>query len=59
MIKSKATGKSQNLIALRRGNDKSGAPSINGNSQLPNAPTRVGITLKKIIIKAWDVTTEL
>jgi hypothetical protein len=30
----------------------SGDPIINGTNQLPNPPMRIGITIKKIIIKA-------
>ena len=37
----------------------SGAPSIKGTSQLPNPPIKIGITIKKIIIKAWAVTKTL
>jgi hypothetical protein len=44
--------KNQNLILFKRGKAMSGAPSINGTSQLPNPPIKIGITIKKIIIKA-------
>jgi len=37
----------------------SGAAIIIGISQLPKPPMRIGITKKKIIIKAWAVTIEL
>lgn len=37
----------------------SGAESIKGRSQLPNPPIIRGITIKKIIIKAWAVTVVL
>ena len=37
----------------------SGAPIIRGTSQLPNPPIKIGITIKKIIINAWAVTTTL
>lgn len=37
----------------------SGAPNINGTSQFPNPPIKIGITIKKIIIKAWIVTIVL
>jgi len=50
---------SQKLILLRRGNAISAAPSIRGTSQLPKPPIRIGITMKKIIINAWAVTTTL
>ena len=37
----------------------SGAPIINGTNQLPNPPIIIGITIKKIITKAWAVTITL
>lgn len=52
-------GISQNLILLSRGKAMSGAPIIRGTSVLPNPPIVNGITKKKIIIKAWAVTTTL
>lgn len=52
-------GKSQNLILFNRGNAISGAPSIRGTIQFPNPPIITGITRKKIIKKAWAVTTVL
>jgi hypothetical protein len=55
----KEGGKSQNLILFIRGNAISGAPIINGTSQFPNPPIIIGITIKKIIIKAWAVTMTL
>lgn len=42
-----------------RGNAISGAPNIRGTSQLPNPPITMGITIKKIIMKAWAVTITL
>jgi hypothetical protein len=39
-------------MLLRRGKAISGAPIIKGTSQLPNPPIMIGITIKKIIIKA-------
>lgn len=42
-------GNSQNLRLFRRGKDISTAPTINGRSQLPKPPIRIGITIKKII----------
>lgn len=42
-----------------RGKAISGAPIINGTSQLPNPPIIIGITMKKIIIKACAVTITL
>jgi hypothetical protein len=35
-----------------RGKAMSGAPSINGRSQFPKPPIKIGITMKKIIINA-------
>lgn len=45
-------GNIQNLILFIRGNAISGAPSIRGTSQFPNPPIIIGITMKKIIMKA-------
>ena len=42
-----------------RGNAISGAPSISGTNQFPNPPIMIGITMKKIITKAWAVTMAL
>ena len=55
----RAGGKNQNLILLRRGKAISGDPSIKGTNQLPKHPIKIGITIKKIITKAWAVTTTL
>jgi hypothetical protein len=52
-------GNNQNLVLFIRGNAISGAPSINGTSQLPNPPIMIGITIKKIITKACAVTITL
>jgi hypothetical protein len=57
--KVKAGSKNQNLILFNRGNAISGAPSISGTNQFPNPPIKIGITIKKIIINAWAVTTTL
>lgn len=46
-------------MLLSRGNAISGAPSIRGTIQLPKPPIITGITRKKIIKKAWAVTTVL
>jgi len=54
-----AGGNNQNLMLFIRGNDISGAPSINGTNQFPNPPIKKGITKKKIMIKACAVTTTL
>jgi len=37
----------------------SGAPIISGTNQFPKPPIMMGITIKKIIIKAWAVTMTL
>ena len=55
----KAGIRNQNLILFIRGKAISAAPSIRGTNQLPNPPIKIGITIKKIIIKAWAVTTTL
>jgi len=52
-------GRSQKDKLFRRGKAMSGEPIIRGTSQLPNPPIMVGITKKKIIMKAWAVTTAL
>jgi hypothetical protein len=49
----------QNLMLFSRGKAISGEPNINGMSQFPNPPISTGMTIKKIIIKAWAVTTTL
>ena len=55
----KEGGRSQKLMLFIRGNAISGAPSIKGTSQFPNPPIMIGITIKKIITKAWAVTITL
>ena len=55
----RAGGNNQKDILLRRGKAISGAPIIRGANQLPKPPIIVGITKKKIIIKACAVTTVL
>lgn len=52
-------GSNQNLMLFIRGNAISGAVIIKGTSQLPNPPIMMGITIKKIITKAWAVTITL
>jgi len=37
----------------------SGAPIKTGTIQFPKPPIKIGITIKKIITKPWDVTTAL
>lgn len=51
--------RSQNLMLFIRGNAMSGVDIIIGISQFPNPPIIIGITIKKIIMKAWAVTMEL
>jgi hypothetical protein len=46
-------------MLFNRGNAISGAPSINGRSQLPKPPMNTGITKKKIIKNACAVTIVL
>lgn len=55
----KAGGRSQKLRAFIRGKAISGHAIIMGINQFPNPPIKMGITKKKIIIKAWAVTIEL
>jgi hypothetical protein len=50
---------SQKAKLFMRGKAISETPSIKGTSQFPNPPIEIGITIKKIIIKAWAVTTTL
>lgn len=45
-------GSSQNLILFIRGKAISGAITIRGTSQFPNPPIMIGITMKKIMMKA-------
>ncbi len=42
-----------------RGKAISATPNIRGISQLPKPPIDIGITIKKIITKAWAVTRTL
>jgi len=46
-------------MLFMRGKAMSGALTINGTSQFPNPPIMVGITKKKIMMKAWAVTITL
>ncbi len=52
-------GNNQKDILFNRGKAISGLPIKIGTNQLPNAPIKIGITIKKIIIKAWAVTITL
>ena len=55
----KEGGNNQKLKLFNLGKAISGAPIIMGTNQLPNPPIMIGITIKKIIIKAWAVMTVL
>ena len=46
-------------MLLSRGKAISGAPICTGTKQLPNPPTNLGITIKKIIRKACAVMITL
>lgn len=52
-------GRSQKLMLFIRGNAMSGAPIMRGTNQFPKPPIMIGITIKKIITKAWAVTITL
>lgn len=52
-------GRSQKLILFIRGKAISGAPIIKGTNQFPKPPIIIGITIKKIMIKACAVTMTL
>lgn len=51
-------GSNQKENLFNRGNLKSLIIKNNGISQLPKPPINIGITKKKIINKAWEVTIE-
>lgn len=55
----KEGGRSQKLMLFIRGNAMSGAPIISGTNQFPKPPIMIGITMKKIMTKAWAVTITL
>jgi hypothetical protein len=48
----KETGNNQKLKLFNLGKAISGTPTIKGTNQLPKAPNKIGITIKKIIISA-------
>lgn len=52
-------GRSQKLMLFIRGNAMSGAPIMRGINQFPKPPIIIGMTIKKIITKAWAVTITL
>ena len=55
----KAGGSSQNEMLFMRGNAMSGAPIISGTNQLAKPPIMAGMTMKKIMIRAWAVVNTL
>jgi hypothetical protein len=57
--RAKDGGNNQKLKLFKRGNAMSGAPINVGTNQLPKPPINVGITIKKIIMKACDVKETL
>lgn len=52
-------GNSQKLKLFKRGNAISTVPHIRGKNQFPNPLIKIGITVKKIITTACEVTTVL
>jgi len=50
---------SQKERLFMRGKAISTQPSIRGINQLPKPPMAIGITMKKIMTKAWAVTITL
>lgn len=50
--KAREGGRSQKLILFIRGKAISGALNIRGINQFPKPPIIIGITIKKIIMKA-------
>ena len=54
-----AGGISQSPRLLIRGKAISGAPNINGTSQFPNPPIKIGRTTKNIIRRPWAVIKQL
>jgi len=58
-IKIALKGSNQKLRLFSRGKHISCAPSKRGKSKLPNPPIKIGITIKKIIKKACNVTVLL
>ena len=55
----KEAGNNQKLKLFNRGNAMSGAPIKIGTKKFPNPPIKQGITKKKIINKACNVTVKL
>jgi len=57
--KTNAGVSNKKLILFNLGKAISTAPNIKGTNQLPQPPIIIGITIKKIIIKACAVTITL
>jgi hypothetical protein len=57
--KKRELGSNQKLKLFKRGKAISGALNNKGINQFPNPPIITGIIKKKIIMKAWLVTTTL
>ena len=57
--KAKEKGNNQKLKLFNLGKAISTVPHINGKNQFPNPLIKIGITVKKIITTACDVTTVL
>jgi hypothetical protein len=57
--KHKAGGNNQKEMLFLRGNALSTEPNLMGTLKLPNPPILVGLTKKKILMKACPVTNEL
>ncbi len=55
----KAGGNNQKLILFKRGNAMSGIPHMRGINQFPYPLINIGISMKKIIMNACDVTITL
>lgn len=52
IIREKAPGSRVNLVKLPRGKAMSGLPRCKGSNMFPKAPSKAGITMKKIIVMA-------
>jgi hypothetical protein len=55
----KEKGRSQKEMLFMRGNAISGAPIMSGTSQLPKPPIIAGMIMKKIMMRACEVTKTL
>jgi len=59
MSSASAGGSSQNEMLFMRGKAMSGAPIMSGTNQLPKPPIMAGMTMKKIMMRPWAVTSTL